>query len=271
MKPVDDLSRRRSRERGMVLQDVRALIFDMGGTLYDTPRETTVMTRFILQELGLHQFDDWPNQQIEDAVSRVDVLFDNDLVEANVRPHWLPSYEDSVEYDRLILETLGVEGDLGEMASASHHKWVEATPRTRPRFLEPCRSTLETLQTRGYRLAIASNRRNDPVARLKSDGVLHLFDVIEYSCVPGYRKPSPFMLLQVASKLGINPRKCAYVGDKVQHDVEAATRAEIIPILLVWCGLEEAKQAPEDTMVIKHISDLTDLFPGPGSPLAAKD
>lgn len=244
----------------MSLEDIRALVFDMGGILYDTPRETTVMTRFILKELELHEFEEYSDQTIEDTINRIDDLFDRNLVEANQEPHWLPSYDDSVEYDRLILKELGVKGDLNEMASYAHSEWLKALPNMMPRFLEPCREVLETLRSSGYQLGVASNRRNDPLPRLESDGVLHLFDSVEYSCVPGYRKPSPYMLLQVASKLGINPRKCAYIGDRIKHDIAAAKRADFLPILLVWCGLEESEKAPEDVIVIEHISELLDIF-----------
>ena len=37
----------------MSRKDIQAVVFDMGGTLYDTPREIVIMTRFILRELGI--------------------------------------------------------------------------------------------------------------------------------------------------------------------------------------------------------------------------
>jgi HAD superfamily hydrolase (TIGR01509 family) len=246
----------------MELKSVRALVFDMGGVLYDTPRETTLMTRFILKQLPSNASPDFSDMQIADVIDGVDELFDRGLVEMNADPHWLPTYEDSVEYDRLILKSLGVKGDLASLASEAHRKWVDALPAMKPKFIEPCREVLETLHSRGYKLGIASNRRNDPIPHLTSDGIHTLFEVIEYSCVPGYRKPSPFMLLQIALKLGINPRMCVYIGDKVEPDMEAARRAEFLPTLLVWCASEEAGKAPKDAIVIEHIDELLDFFSG---------
>jgi HAD superfamily hydrolase (TIGR01509 family) len=248
----------------MSRDNIRALIFDMGGVLYDTPRETNVMTRFILERLGISVSSTFSDEQIVEAIDLVDAVFDRGLVETNADPHWLPSFEDSVEYDRLILKSLGVKGDLSSLASEGHRKWADAYPRKKPKFMEPCRQVLESLRSRGFKMGIASNRRNDPVPHLTSDRVLSLFDVIEYSCVPGYRKPSPFMLLQTALKLGINPRRCAYIGDKVNPDVEAAMRAEFLPILLVWRSSEEAERAPNGTIVIQHIDELLDLFQNSG-------
>jgi phosphoglycolate phosphatase-like HAD superfamily hydrolase len=245
--------------QNMNLEGIRALVFDMGGVLYDTPRETTMMTRFILEHFSPNESASYSDQQIADAVSEVDEVFDKELVENNVDSHWLPTYEDSIEYDRLILESLGVQGNLNSMASAAHQKWVDAEHTVRPRFMGQCREVLSSLRANGYKMGIASNRRNDPAPRLASDNILSFFDVVEYSCVPGYRKPSPYMLLQIARRLDINPRKCAYIGDKVDPDVEAAMRAEFIPILLVWCSPEEAERAPRGTDVIQHINELVDL------------
>jgi phosphoglycolate phosphatase-like HAD superfamily hydrolase len=244
----------------MSFEDIDALVFDMGGVLYDTPRETIMMTRFILEHLLPNVSENYSNQQIADAVLKVDEIFDKRLVEDNTDAHWLPTYEDSVEYDRLILESLGIEGNLGSMASIAHRKWVDAEHTVRPKFIEQCREVLLSLRKNGYKMGIASNRRNDPMPRLSSDNILSLFDAVEYSCVPGYRKPSPYMLFQLARKLGVNPRKCAYIGDKVDPDVEAAMRAEFIPVLLVWCSPEEAEKAPRGTNVIQEFGELLDLF-----------
>lgn len=244
----------------MNLEDIDALVFDMGGVLYDTPRETTMMTRFILEHLLPDTSASYSDQQIAEAVFEVDKTFDRRLVENNTDAHWLPTYEDSIEYDRLILEFLGVKGDLDSMASIAHQKWVDAEHTVRPKFIEHCREVLSSLHKNGYKMGVASNRRNDPVPRLSSDSVLSLFDAVEYSCVPGYRKPSPYMLFQIARKLGVNPRKCAYIGDKVDPDVEAAMRAEFIPILLVWCSPEEAEKASQGINVIQDFSELLNLF-----------
>ena len=245
----------------MKMNDIQAIVFDMGGTLYDTPREIIIMTRFILKELGLQGFDQLTDLQILETTKRVDKIFDMRLVQDNVNPHWLPSFEDSVEYDRIILQELGIQGDLSEMAKEAHISWEKAYSARKPKFLEPCRSVLESLHEQGYLLGVASNRRNDPIPHLDESNITHLFDAIEYTCVPGYRKPSPFMLLQVASTLGINPRRCAYVGDKVEHDVGAARRAEFLPILIVWCDKDEAGWASEDLLVIDHIDELLEIFP----------
>ncbi len=245
----------------MSVLDIQAIIFDMGGTLYDTPREIILMVRFILDFLALDDLKQLTDAEILTITKEADDLFDMRLLAENVDPYWLPSFEDSIEYDEIILQKLGVVDDLHERAVRAHQAWEIAYEETKPKFIESCRPVLEELKARGYRLGIASNRRNDPIPHLEDAGILNLFDVIEYSCVPGYRKPSPFMLLQAAVKLGINPRKCVYVGDKVYHDVGAAHNAEFLPILIVWCDTKEAGRASSDVIVINHLDKLLNRLP----------
>ena len=244
----------------MTLGDIKTIVFDMGGTLYDTPREIVVMTRCMFDELHLTEFMDYTDQQILAITKSADAIFDKWLVENNVDPHWLPSFDDSVLYNRYLLEKFGVDGDLDEMALKSYQKWIQVYSESQPKFIESCRSVLEALHEQGISMGIASNRRNDPNPFLEVAGVLSFFDAIEYSCVPGYRKPSPYMLLQTASILDTNPRKCAYVGDKVKHDVGAAKRAEFLPILIVWCDKSEAEKAPSDAIVIHHMKEILELI-----------
>ncbi len=244
----------------MELETIKAIIFDMGGTLYDVRRESVVMVRSFLHELGTSKFNHLSDKQIEQLMEPADTWFDRTLVEREVGPHWLPATEDWVEYDRRVLLEFGIKQDVASKAQECERKWAAVPVEKRSTFLEGCKPVLEQLKSRGYKLGIASNRHNDPSARLAYDGLSSLFGAVEYSCVPGYKKPSPYMLVQVASSLQVNPRKCAYVGDSITYDLQSATRAEMTPILLVWCNPEEGAKAPAGTTVIHHIKELLKLF-----------
>ena len=182
------------------------------------------------------------------------------MLRKNVDIYWEPSREDWIEYDRRLLEEIGVTGSLDELVEKYQQKWDKYLSKSRYVLLDRCKETLETLLERGYKLGIASNRFGDPRPFLEEDSILSLFESIEYTNVPGYKKPSPFMLLKVADDLGVNPRRCVYVGNYVKYDVEAAKRAEMIPILITWCNPEEKENAPSDTVIIDHISELLDLL-----------
>ena len=67
-------------------------------------------------------------------------------------------------------------------------------------------------------------------------------------------------LLKVSEMLGTNPMKCVYVGNKGGHDVIAAQRADMTPVLLTWCDPDEIEKAPENTIMISHIRKLPGLL-----------
>jgi phosphoglycolate phosphatase-like HAD superfamily hydrolase len=79
--------------------------------------------------------------------------------------------------------------------------------------------------------------------------------------VPGYTKPNPYLLIQAAMELGVNPRLCAYVGNLVDLDVIAAIRADMLPILTTWANPEETDKAPEQAIVVESLQELLELFP----------
>jgi len=116
------------------------------------------------------------------------------------------------------------------------------------------------MAAQGYKLGIASNRFGDPTNMLEKDGIAKFFGSIEYSAVPGYAKPSPYMLLQVAQELGSNPMRCAYVGNIVEYDVVSANRAGMVPILITWVDPEQRELAPEGTVIINHICELEEML-----------
>ena len=68
------------------------------------------------------------------------------------------------------------------------------------------------------------------------------------------------MLIRVAQQMGINPQKCAYIGNVVKYDVEAATRAGMIPVLITWVDPQEEDLVTSDCVVIKHIDDLMEIL-----------
>jgi len=78
--------------------------------------------------------------------------------------------------------------------------------------------------------------------------------------VVGYAKPSPYMLLKVAEELGVNPRKCAYVGNIVEYDCIAATRAEMLPVLLTWIDPQEIDKITTDVVVVDHIEEFLEIL-----------
>ncbi len=86
---------------------------------------------------------------------------------------------------------------------------------------------LGRLRAHGLRLAVISNIMSRRLVRhcLQEYGVEHYFDPIISSCVLGWRKPNPRIFLEATRLMDLEPASCAYVGDTISRDVAGARLA----------------------------------------------
>ena len=239
---------------------IRALIFDMGGTLYCPTLDHEVLWHYFLKQVGIIKPDEFTLSDIEEALVKPDEWLTDYMIENNVESHWEPDFEMWVEYETRLFNELGLEEDPVEVVRYQQSHLLDALDHFGNKITEDCKYTLHELKSRGYLIALASNRFGDPVPHLDKSSILSYFDTIEYTNVPGYKKPSPFLLLRVAEELDVNPRTCAFIGDKIHSDVTAARRAEMSPVLITQCGASEPKTIPDDVIKINALSDLLEIF-----------
>jgi len=98
----------------------------------------------------------------------------------------------------------------------------------RTRLYPNVRSTLELLKSKGYRLAIVTNKPFDFIEPILK--ILELIELFEYfiggdSLVE--KKPSPLPLLHVCERLNVSVEECVMVGDS-NNDILAGNA----------CGME---------------------------------
>ena len=235
----------------------KAFVFYIGGTLYTAAPDLVGVTSRFLQEMGLSDPNILSAERITQAIEgQAETWLDTVMRNNDAQPQWTPSHDEWLEYDRIVLSALGVTDGLDERAREYQKMWDAKLARMEVDLIDGCRETLEELHSRGYKLGIASNRWGSPDALLKRDSIADLFDCIEYTNVPGYKKPSPYMLVRAANELKINPLRIAFVGDMVEYDVAAAVRAGALPVLLTWCHPDEKVNAPAGTVIVKHIKNL---------------
>ena len=243
----------------MKLENISAIIFDLGGTLYRPVSDMCGLTRDFLSGTGFGEKHDFPDSAILEAIREPDEWLHNYMIENDVDIHWSPDQEQWIEYDRMLLAYLGVK-DHEDIVLDYQKQWDRFHDFASPELIEGCQEGLAELKNRGFKLGIASNRFGNPTPLLEDSGILHFFDAVEYSNVPGYKKPSPYLLVKIAAMLGVNPHRCAYVGNIVEFDVVAATRAGMIPVLLTWCDPEEEEKITSDTVVIGNIMELLEIL-----------
>lgn len=83
--------------------------------------------------------------------------------------------------------------------------------------------TLEHLKGQGLRLGIVSNAAYLPrlmTAQLAALGLAKYFTGVTFSSEVGVRKPHPAIYQDALAKVGIEPAKALFVGDRVREDVQ---------------------------------------------------
>lgn len=130
------------------------------------------------------------------------------------------------------------------------------------------REVLEGLQKRGYTLGIISNligTREIP-EWLEAEGYGHYFKSVVLSSVFGKRKPDPAIYYEAARQAGVDPARCAYVGDNLKRDV-TGTRAAGFGMIIIMISPEELAEAEindenRPDIIIHQFRQLLDIFPG---------
>jgi HAD superfamily hydrolase (TIGR01549 family) len=122
------------------------------------------------------------------------------------------------------------------------------------------------LDRRGYILGIISNviTRQEIPDWLAEDGLTPYFKSVALSSVLGKRKPDPAIYHYAAQQAGVEPARCAYVGDNPNRDVVGTRNAGFGLSIIVSNSPDldpslEKQNLPD--LIIHKLSDLLDIFP----------
>ncbi len=202
------------------------------------------------------------DEEIKASFWRVDKWIKEFQVRTGVDIHWGSEPEDWVEADRILLTELGCHDLKDEEIIWFERRWKAVVNSHETEVLhEEASDTLEELHSRGYQIGICTRRTDSPRHLLKDWRIAHLISTVHWSGVVGYAKPSPYTLLAAAGDLGLNPRHCVFVGNYVDADVDAALRAEMIPVLLTWANPEEKQRAPPEAIILGTPAEVLHLLP----------
>jgi HAD superfamily hydrolase (TIGR01509 family) len=116
----------------------------------------------------------------------------------------------------------------------------------------PC---LDELRSRGLRVAAVGNTPVETEELLRE----HV-DVLGSSGRWGIAKPAPEFFARIVSAIGLAPDEIAYVGDRVDNDVEPALAAGLVAVHVrrgPWGYLHEP---PAEALRIRSLDELPDLL-----------
>lgn len=211
---------------------IKAVIFDLDGTLVDTLEDIARMVNGLLADQGL------PPHTVDEYRYLVGRGFKK-LLESAIPP--------GQDIDAAELEARGF---------ARYKAMGSANSRPYPGTVE----TLRKLASMGIKLGVLSNKP-DPMTQ---DMIKELFPDIAFGFVRGGiagrpLKPDPESALEGAAALGVKPEECAYLGDS-DVDMETANRAGMLPVGAVW-GFRTAEELKKSGagILLESITDIMEL------------
>lgn len=129
------------------------------------------------------------------------------------------------------------------------------------------REVIVELRRRGYTLGIISNliSSKEIPEWLEADGFAQYFKAVLLSSVFGRRKPDPIIYREAACQAGVDPARCAYVGDNLKRDV-TGTREAGFGLAIIMLEPAELEQTPltdenKPDRIIHEFTELLDIFP----------
>ncbi|GEM_PF-3244026 len=91
---------------------------------------------------------------------------------------------------------------------------------------------LEQLRSRGYTVALLTNRPETVVAFCQELGIAHLFDLIVTRDTLGLMKPDPAPFRHMLQAAGVSPQQAVHVGDNPFTDVAGAKASDMHAVLV---------------------------------------
>ncbi len=206
---------------------IRAIFFDLGGTLLKMRRDKVIQT--VLRDEGI--------SVTEDRIHKAYHI---------VEPIWLKGYGSRVlkgaeadaafeKLDALVLREAKVAQNKKrsmELALLIRRRWAEVDKITKPELYAESLPLLRKLKSDGFRLGLISNAPADTKSTVLELGLDEYLDPLVISGIVGYAKPSP-KIFQYAMKLAsVSPAESMHVGDLYDADVVGARNAGMLAVLL---------------------------------------
>lgn len=176
---------------------IRAVLFDVGG-----PLDTEVLSEQHIDE------------QLRAALAREGIAVSD--AEYAAAEEWAVASFASDAYSAIAWRLCGGCPELAERVRGTHF------PGRQFQLREGVPELLAKLHARGLLLGLAANQPANILAELDALGIGRYFGHREVSGHHGFRKPDVRLFLRACEDLGVEPKECIMVGDRIDNDIAPA-------------------------------------------------
>ena len=244
-------------KEGTMNQDIEAIFLDVGNTLrivVEDPEFMAQAKKDLMTLIGVTESERDFFDGLETRWKAYRKQSKGTLVEASEKDLWtkwlLPDYPSE---------------QITPLAGRLTRLWRDHDGRRVPR--PDVKETIIELHRRGYILGLIANTITETEIPdwMESDGVTDYFKAVVLSSKVALRKPNPEIYWEAARRVGVEPSKCAYVGDNPVRDVEGTQAAGYGMMILFSEPATLAKEPPNIEVKPDHticeMKELLDLFP----------
>jgi len=213
--------------------DVKAVMFDLDGTLVHTAPEIAFAVNKMLAELELSKL---PQQEIERYIGEGAQMLIRRCIAANSQ----------YEPDEALFE---------QAQALFFAHYADNVTQSKP--YDGAVETLAALQDKGLKLACVTNKPEKfTIPLLDASGLLDFFEIVVSGDTLPKKKPDPIQLRYICAKFNVLEAEAMLVGDSLT-DVAAAHAAGCY-IVTVPYGYNQGKPI-DHNLVDETITSLTDL------------
>lgn len=199
-----------------MLTDIKAILFDLDGTLIDSMWIWEEVDRVYMEQLGL----EYEKIKLQENINGM-------------------SFTETAEFFK---KTFDIPESIDEI-KATWVKMAEDFYRNKISAKENVPELLSKLKGRGIKMGIGtSNTRELLHMIVEKEGIAPYFDTMRTSCEVKAGKPHPDIYLKVAEDLGINPENCLVFED-IPEGVQAAKNAGMRVCAVYDAYSEEHKES----------------------------
>jgi putative hydrolase of the HAD superfamily len=238
-------------------QQIEAIFLDVGNTL-----------RIVVEDKEFIAQAKKDLMILVDAQESEDAFFEK--LEARWKAYRKQSKETLLEASEKELWTMWLLPDfppekIAPLSGKLTRLWRDRDGRRVPR--PDVNDVVIELSRRGYLLGILANTITETEIPdwMEAEGITKYFKTVVLSSKVRIRKPNPEIYWEAARRIGVEPARCAYVGDNPIRDVEGCQAAGFGMMIIFWEPATLAKETQSSDhkvdYIIKTCSELLDIFP----------